>query len=158
VLSKKLDAGQAAETTSSLSESFLTNDLLKPSLTEENTRHDSALALIEDLPVANRSEREQANEELAEDEVGETTAADWDAAQEINVQEEEGEFIRFASQIKGRDLVQVRNEIDDEIRVLHQQRKAAMRDSEDITQQMVSQIMVGLVLLRLRIWLHVSRR
>jgi DNA excision repair protein ERCC-5 len=55
---------------------------------------------------------------------------------------EEGEFARFVSQVKGRDLDDVRAEIDEEIKSLNQQRKAAMRDSEDITQQMISQIMV----------------
>jgi DNA excision repair protein ERCC-5 len=56
---------------------------------------------------------------------------------------EEGEFARFMSQVKGKDLDEVQQEIDDEIRVLNQQKKAAMRDSEDINQQMISQIMVS---------------
>jgi hypothetical protein len=55
---------------------------------------------------------------------------------------EEGEFARFISQVKGKDIDDVRREIDDEIKSLNQQKKAAMRDSEDITQQMISQIMV----------------
>ena len=67
---------------------------------------------------------------------------DWDAAEEMDVQAEEGEFARFISQVKGKDLGSVRKEIDDEIKALNEQRKAAMRDSEDITQQSVSQIMV----------------
>ena len=69
-------------------------------------------------------------------------AEGWDAAEEMDVQAEEGEFARFISQVKGKDLGSVRKEIDDEIKALNEQRKAAMRDSEDITQQMVSQIMV----------------
>jgi DNA excision repair protein ERCC-5 len=69
-------------------------------------------------------------------------AEDWDAAEEMDVQAEEGEFARFISQVKGKDLSSVRKEIDDEIKALNEQKKAAMRDSEDITQQMVSQIMV----------------
>ncbi|OCH95371.1 PIN domain-like protein [Obba rivulosa] len=69
---------------------------------------------------------------------------DWDAAQEMNPQAEEGEFARFISQVKGKDIETVQREIDEEIRALNQQKKAAMRDSEDITQQMVSQIMVML--------------
>jgi DNA excision repair protein ERCC-5 len=56
---------------------------------------------------------------------------------------EESEFAQFMSQVKGKDLDEVQQEIDDEIRVLHAQKKAAMRDSEDINQQMISQIMVG---------------
>jgi len=69
----------------------------------------------------------------------------WDATQEIDIQAEEGEFAKFVSQVKGRNLDEVRQEIDDEIRVLHQQRKAAMRDSDDITHQMTTQIMVSFV-------------
>lgn len=72
------------------------------------------------------------------------TDEDWDAAQEMDPQAEEGEFARFVSQVKGKDLEVVRHEIDEEIRVLNQQRKAALRDSEDITQQMISQIMLML--------------
>ena len=69
-------------------------------------------------------------------------AEEWDAAEEMDVQAEEGEFARFMSQVKGKDLSSVRKEIDDEIKALNKQKKVAMRDSEDITQQMVSQIMV----------------
>ncbi|CAA7266955.1 unnamed protein product [Cyclocybe aegerita] len=69
---------------------------------------------------------------------------DWDAAQEMDVQAEEGEFARFVSQVKGRNMDEVRKEIDDEIKQLNLQRKAAMRDSEDITQQMIAQIMTML--------------
>jgi len=68
----------------------------------------------------------------------------WDAAEEMDLHAEEGEFARFLSQVKGRNLNDVRREIDDEIKILNEQKKAAMRDSEDITQQMVSQIMVSL--------------
>ena len=73
-------------------------------------------------------------------------AEDWDAAEEMDVQAEEGEFARFLSQVKGKDLSSVRKEIDDEIKALNEQKKVAMRDSEDITQQMVSQIMVWNIL------------
>src|ERR1700722_16502788 len=70
------------------------------------------------------------------------TTENWDAAQEMDPEAEEGEFVRFISQVKGRNFDDVRREIDDEITTLNQQKKVAMRDSEDITQQMVSQIMV----------------
>lgn len=70
------------------------------------------------------------------------TAGNWDAAQEMDPDVEEGEFARFMSQVKGKDLDDVRRDIDEEIKSLNRQRKAAMRDSEDITQQMISQIMV----------------
>jgi DNA excision repair protein ERCC-5 len=95
-----------------------------------------------DTSFNSEDEWEAIDEDGVDRTIAERDEADWDAAQEIDVQEEEGEFARFSSQIQGRDLAQVRNEIDEEIRVLHQQRKAAMRDSEDITQQMISQIMV----------------
>lgn len=68
--------------------------------------------------------------------------ADWDAAQEMNPDAEEGEFARFISGVKGRDLADVRKEIDEEILSLNKQRTAAMRDAEDISQQMIHQIMV----------------
>lgn len=68
----------------------------------------------------------------------------WDAAQEMDPDAEEGEFARFVSQVKGRDINDVRREIDNEIKALDQQRKAAMRDSEDVNQQMVNQIMMML--------------
>ena len=67
---------------------------------------------------------------------------DWDAAQEMDPHAEESEYAQFISQVRGRNLDEVRKEIDDEIRNLNEQRKVAMRDSEDITQQMISQIMV----------------
>ncbi|KAI5122769.1 hypothetical protein M0805_009851 [Coniferiporia weirii] len=69
---------------------------------------------------------------------------DFDAANEMDVHEEAGEFARFAAQVKGKDLDSVRHEIDEEIRQLHQQRKVAMRDSEDVTQAMIAQIMTML--------------
>ncbi|KAL0574982.1 DNA repair protein rad2 [Marasmius crinis-equi] len=71
-------------------------------------------------------------------------AEDWDAAQEMDPAAEEGEFARFVSQVKGRDIDDVRREIDEEITSLNEQRKNAMRDSEDITQQMITQIMIML--------------
>ena len=67
---------------------------------------------------------------------------EWDAANEMDVRAEEGEFARFMSHVKGRNIDDMRKEIDDEIKHLNQQRKAALRDSEDITQQMITQIMV----------------
>lgn len=53
---------------------------------------------------------------------------------------EEDEYARFLAQIQNRDLAAVRTEIDDEIRILNAQTKAAMRDSDEITQSMVAQI------------------
>ncbi|KAJ7067038.1 PIN domain-like protein [Mycena amicta] len=65
----------------------------------------------------------------------------WDAAQEMDPVAEESEFVQFMSQVKGKNLDEVQREIDDEIQVLNAQKRAALRDSEDINQQMVSQIM-----------------
>lgn len=73
----------------------------------------------------------------------------WDAAHEMRPHEEETEFAQFVSQVKGKDLDSVRREIDDEIRQLNQQKKTAMRDSEDVTQAMVTQIMVRLFIFSL---------
>jgi len=53
---------------------------------------------------------------------------------------EEDDYARFMAQIKNRDLNEVRGEIDDEIRVLNNQNKVAMRDSDEITQSMIAQI------------------
>ena len=68
----------------------------------------------------------------------------WDAAHEMDPLAEAGEFARFISHVKGKDLETVRHEIDEEIRVLNQQKKTAMRDSDDITQHMITQIMVSI--------------
>jgi DNA excision repair protein ERCC-5 len=70
--------------------------------------------------------------------------ADWDAAQEVDAPGEENEFARFVAEVKGRDLRQVQEEIDEEIRILNQQKRAAMRDAEDVTGQTVAQIMMML--------------
>ncbi|KAI0775173.1 hypothetical protein BD413DRAFT_603148 [Trametes elegans] len=75
---------------------------------------------------------------------GAVATEDWDAAQELDPHAEEGEFARFISQVKGKDLDSVRREIDDEIQELNRQKKSAMRDAEDVTQQMISQIMIML--------------
>jgi hypothetical protein len=71
---------------------------------------------------------------------------DFDAAHEMDPDAEEGEFARWMSQVKGRNLDDVRKEIEQEINVLRKEQKAAMRDSEDITSQMIAQIMVSLTI------------
>ncbi|CAK9782601.1 unnamed protein product [Cutaneotrichosporon oleaginosum] len=92
----------------------------------------SALAsAVEDSQPGEGSRRESMNvSEYASD--GEMGADDMEA--------EEDEYARFLAQIQNRDLAAVRTEIDDEIRILNQQTKAAMRDSDEITQSMVVQI------------------
>jgi DNA excision repair protein ERCC-5 len=70
--------------------------------------------------------------DLAEDEGG------------VDMNAEGDDYARFLSQIKGRNLTEVRQEIDNEIRTLNQQNKVAMRDSEEITHQMVAQIQLML--------------
>ncbi|WVW83980.1 hypothetical protein I302_106003 [Kwoniella bestiolae CBS 10118] len=67
-----------------------------------------------------------------EDQDGDLTAGDMAA--------EEDDYARFLAQIKGRDLNEVRTEIDDEIRVLNSENRNAMRDSDEITQSMIVQI------------------
>ena len=67
---------------------------------------------------------------------------DWDPVQEMDVEAEEGEFAEFLSQVKGRDLGTVREEIDAEIMQLNKEKKNAQRDSEEMNQQTVAQIMV----------------
>ncbi|KAG8768517.1 DNA repair protein rad2, partial [Serendipita sp. 397] len=67
---------------------------------------------------------------------------DWDAANEIDVEGEAGEFARFVSHVKGKDLDAVREEIDQEINELNRMRKTHQRDSEEVTQAMVAQIMM----------------
>ncbi|ORY21108.1 hypothetical protein BCR39DRAFT_554229 [Naematelia encephala] len=54
--------------------------------------------------------------------------------------EETDDYARFIASIKNRDLNEVRTEIDDEIRILNNQTKVALRDSDEITQAMVAQI------------------
>lgn len=58
---------------------------------------------------------------------------------------EQDDYARFMASIRNRDLNEVRTEIDDEIRVLNNQNKLAMRDSDEITQAMISQIQVCLL-------------
>ncbi|KAF9787513.1 hypothetical protein BJ322DRAFT_729829 [Thelephora terrestris] len=67
---------------------------------------------------------------------------DFDAAREMDPDAEAGEFARWISQVKGRNLDDVRKEIEQEINGLRKEQKAAMRDSEDITSQMIAQIMM----------------
>jgi DNA excision repair protein ERCC-5 len=69
---------------------------------------------------------------------------DFDAAREMDPDAEAGEFARWMSQVKGRNLEDVRKEIEQEISSLRKEQKAAMRDSEDVTGQMIAQIMVSL--------------
>lgn len=66
----------------------------------------------------------------------------FDAADEIDLLAEEGDFANLLSQVKGKDLDAARKEVDEEIAALNKERKAAMRDSEDVTQQMVGQIKI----------------
>lgn len=76
---------------------------------------------------------------VAQSTTSEPEAEDEDM-QPADMVNEEDDYARFLAQIKNRDLDEVRGEIDDEIRVLNQQNKAAMRDSDEITQAMVGQI------------------
>ncbi|ODN82036.1 hypothetical protein, variant [Cryptococcus amylolentus CBS 6039] len=57
-----------------------------------------------------------------------------------DVAAESDDYARFIASIKGRNLEEVRGELDDEIRVLNSENKVAMRDSDEITASMVAQI------------------
>ena len=80
--------------------------------------------------------------QVPENEIDVVAERDWDAAHEVDVEGEEGEFARFLSQVKGKDIETVRNEIELEIKELHKAKKNHQRDSEEITQQVIAQIMV----------------
>ena len=67
---------------------------------------------------------------------------DWDPAQEMDVEAEEVEFAEFLSQVKGKDLDTIREEIEAEIMQLNKEKKNTQRDSEEMNQQTVAQIMV----------------
>ncbi|PCH42190.1 PIN domain-like protein [Wolfiporia cocos MD-104 SS10] len=134
----------AAVDTPALSPSPPTSSPL-PSHTQSASRRPPKDSLSSDSEADERDQDADAGSPEPHDGAPVESAADgWDAAEEMDAQAEEGEFARFISQVKGKDLETVRREIDDEIRELHQQRKVAMRDSEDITQQMISQIMIML--------------
>lgn len=61
----------------------------------------------------------------------------------VDMNAEEDDYARFLSQVKGKDLKAVQEDLDDEIKALNAQKKKAMRDGdESINQQMVSQIQV----------------
>jgi hypothetical protein len=60
----------------------------------------------------------------------------------IDMNAEGDDYARFLASIQHRNLEQVRQELENEIRDLNQQNKVAMRDSEEITHQMVAQIQV----------------
>lgn len=77
-------------------------------------------------------------------ETAEEHTNDFDAAEEMDVSAEQDQFASFYSQIQKRSVDQLRSEIDSELKALQAQKKAAMRDSEDITQQMVGQIQMML--------------
>lgn len=87
-----------------------------PTPAERNATGDSSMQTIGSEPVSD----------------GEMNAAE--------MEQEEDDYARFISQITNRDLNEVRTEIDDEIRILNQQTKAALRDSDEITQSMVVQV------------------
>ncbi|KAL7753914.1 DNA repair protein rad2 [Sorochytrium milnesiophthora] len=61
-------------------------------------------------------------------------------------EEEEEEFTRFLSELSNKDLASVRSELDNEINVLHAQKRRELRDSETVTPEMVrdSQRLLGL--------------
>lgn len=85
------------------------------------------------------SRREQPTEDTSMQTMGSEPASDGEM-NAAEMEQEEDDYARFIAQIKNRDLNEVRTEIDDEIRILNQHTKAAMRDSDEITQSMVVQV------------------
>lgn len=64
---------------------------------------------------------------------------------EVDMNAEEDDYARFLAQVKGKDLREVQEDLDQEIKVLNAQRKKLTREGdENITQQMTSQIQVSL--------------
>lgn len=135
-----LPAGRTSVTKTPSPESAGQHPVLEPALTPDSEKSEEE-RVISDW---SRSPSPAAESLLATEapQKASTIEDSWDAAQEMDPHAEEGEFARFLSQVKGKDLDAVRHEIDEEIKTLNQQKKAAMRDSEDITQQMIAQIMV----------------
>ena len=135
-----LPAGRTSVTKTPSPESAAQRPDLEPVLTPDSEKSEEERAISD----WSRSPSPAAESLLATETPQKTSTIEdsWDAAQEMDPHAEEGEFARFLSQVKGKDLDAVRHEIDEEIKTLNQQKKAAMRDSEDITQQMIAQIMV----------------
>jgi hypothetical protein len=57
--------------------------------------------------------------------------------------EEESEFARFLSELKKRDLDLVQKELNTEVLQLNEQRRREKRDSDSVTQIMISECQVG---------------
>lgn len=135
-----LPAGRTSVTKTPSPETTAQHPTLKPVLTPDSEKSEEQYTISD----WSRSPSPVAESLLATEtpQKASTVEDSWDAAQEMDPHAEEGEFARFLSQVKGKDLDAVRHEIDEGIKTLNQQKKAAMRDSEDITQQMIAQIMV----------------
>ncbi|GAA93747.1 uncharacterized protein L969DRAFT_92334 [Mixia osmundae IAM 14324] len=71
-------------------------------------------------------------------------APDDDEEAEQGLQEETNEFTRFLAQLKNRNLDEMRQEVEAEIKVLGQQQKTDRRNADEITQQMAKEIRVML--------------
>ncbi|CAG8498454.1 10293_t:CDS:10 [Ambispora gerdemannii] len=56
----------------------------------------------------------------------------------IQMVEENSEFARFMSQLKSKDLNEIRQELNDEIETLNQQQRREMRDTDELTQTMIN--------------------
>ncbi|KAJ7678916.1 hypothetical protein DFH06DRAFT_1265749 [Mycena polygramma] len=121
---------------------------LEPSSRNDAVELEDGKDLEDDEPISgwSRSPSPIVGVEHPQPRISSPVPDDWDAAQEMDADVEEDEFARFMSQVKGKDLEEIQQEIDEEIKVLNQQKKAAMRDSEDINQQMISQVMMMLSL------------
>jgi hypothetical protein len=96
---------------------------------------DEVVQPLEDFPLLPPGELE---EETEEDIYGEHEIEEAEA----NMQQEQGQFATFFSQLQNRNLEDMRHEIQNEIRTLQQQHKKDRRNADDITQQMSKEIRV----------------
>lgn len=104
----------------------------------------SAVSPVVEVAQQHAPDREMFADDHVQTRTEEHTHNEWDAAEEMDVAAEQAQFASFFSQVQNRSVDQLREEIDKELRALQAQKKAAMRDSEDITQQMVGQIQMML--------------
>ena len=105
----------------------------KPVIRRQSSNLDEEVP--DDFPLAPAGRELEEDEEDAEDlETIET---------QVNLQAEEGHFFKFLKELQSRNLDEMRNEVEEEIRVLNQQRKTDRRNADDVTAQMSKEIQVS---------------
>ncbi|CAG8446218.1 1758_t:CDS:10 [Ambispora leptoticha] len=97
-----------------------------------------------DLNLINDNQQEETtsidNDNRREAETNEIKENDNANADDVSTQmvEENSEFARFMSQLKHRDLNEIRRELENEIETLNQQQRREMRDTDELTQSMIN--------------------